>query len=228
MRMRSGQAFRGFTLLELLICIATIAVLLSLLFLVFGRVREAARSVSCTEQLRQLHVGLVAYAQEHRGYLPRGGTNSTDDSGFGGWQGTAWLKPTVNPAAGFSAYCGGQEVVNRLVVCPANRAQVTAVHAYQYTPEGYPYICNYEAMTQTGLSRSPANLWRVDTGRLLLLFDSGVGADWKGPGLTSVAGWDRLGARHQQRCNALWADGRVSAMPVSELKVENLVPQVRD
>jgi len=226
--MKSDRTSRGFTLLELLVRMAITAVLLSVLLVFFGKARQAAQGVNCTEQLRQLYVGLAAYAQEHRGYLPRGGTNSTDNGGFGEWQGTAWLKPTINPGAGFPAYCGGQDVVDRLVVCPANRAKVNATHAYQYTPEGYPYICNYEAMTQTGLSRNPANLWRIDTTRLLLLFDSGVGADWKGPGLTSAAGWDRLGARHRNRFNALWADGRVTAMQASELKVENLLPEVRD
>jgi prepilin-type processing-associated H-X9-DG protein len=103
--------------------------------------------------------------------------------------------------------------------------RVADAQAYNYTPEGYPYICNYEAMTNTGRSDKPANLWRIKTSELILLFDSGTEAAWKGPGLTAVSGWDRIVARHNKKFNALWADGRVTGMSTNELVANNLVPQ---
>ncbi len=221
----SARQVNGFTLLELLLVITIIGVLLVLLLPVFGRMRDAAQQTNCMGQLRQLYAGFAAYAQDHRGYLPRGGRNASDDKGFAAWGGTAWMKPTTDPQDGFPTYCGGQEAVNRLVVCPANRMRVEDGHAYNYTPEGYPYICNYEAMTNTGRSDKPANLWRIKTSELILLFDSGVQAEWKGPGLTAVSGWERIVARHNKKFNTLWADGRVTGMGTNELLEGNLIPQ---
>jgi prepilin-type N-terminal cleavage/methylation domain-containing protein/prepilin-type processing-associated H-X9-DG protein len=222
----SRRRVDGFTLLELLLVVAILGILLALLLPVFGRMREAAQQTNCMGQLRQLYTGIVGYAQDHRGYLPRGGRNASDDKGFAAWGGTSWMKPTTDPQDGFPTYCGGQESVNRLVVCPANRMRIeNASHAYNYTPEGYPYICNYEAMTNTGRNDKPANLWRTKTSELILLFDSGVQAAWKGPGLTAVAGWDRIVARHNKKFNALWADGRVTGMSSNELIEENLIRQ---
>jgi len=44
----------GFTLIELLVVIAIIAILASILFPVFARAREKARTASCQSNLKQL------------------------------------------------------------------------------------------------------------------------------------------------------------------------------
>ena len=44
----------GFTLMELLVVIAIIAILASILFPVFARAREKARTASCQSNLKQL------------------------------------------------------------------------------------------------------------------------------------------------------------------------------
>ncbi|NCO35313.1 MAG: prepilin-type N-terminal cleavage/methylation domain-containing protein [Armatimonadetes bacterium] len=45
---------RGFTLIELLVVIAIIAILAAILFPVFARAREKARTASCQSNLKQL------------------------------------------------------------------------------------------------------------------------------------------------------------------------------
>ncbi len=58
---------RGFTLIELLVVIAIIAILAAILFPVFARAREAARSTTCKSNLRQLGIAVQMYVQDNDG-----------------------------------------------------------------------------------------------------------------------------------------------------------------
>lgn len=55
---------KGFTLIELLVVIAIIAILASILFPVFGKAREKARTASCQSNLKQLALGVRMYMQD--------------------------------------------------------------------------------------------------------------------------------------------------------------------
>src|SRR5262245_26415405 len=61
----------AFTLIELLVVIAIIAILAALLLPVLSRAKEAARSVNCKNNLRQIGIGLSIYVQEHGAYPSR-------------------------------------------------------------------------------------------------------------------------------------------------------------
>lgn len=63
---------RGFTLVELLVVIAIIGVLLALLLPAVQAAREASRRIACTNNLRQLGLGIHAYASAKDGRLPPG------------------------------------------------------------------------------------------------------------------------------------------------------------
>ena len=60
---------RGFSLIELLVVIAIIAILAGMLFPVFARAREKARTASCVSNLRQLGMASEMYSQDHDGLL---------------------------------------------------------------------------------------------------------------------------------------------------------------
>ena len=66
---------RGFSLVELLVVIATIAVLIAILLPSLNKARSAARSLQCQSNLRQIGVALAMYVNGSKGYLPAGFDN---------------------------------------------------------------------------------------------------------------------------------------------------------
>jgi len=64
------QRGAGFTLVELLIVVAIIAVLLSILVPSLNRVRETAKEVACKAQMKQMGYAFLGYEQSNNGYWP--------------------------------------------------------------------------------------------------------------------------------------------------------------
>lgn len=60
----------GFTLIELLVVIAIIAILAAILFPVFARARDAARSTNCLSNMKQISLGLSMYLEDNNDTIP--------------------------------------------------------------------------------------------------------------------------------------------------------------
>lgn len=68
---------RAFTLIELLVVIAIIAVLIALLLPAVQSAREAARRISCVNNMKQIGLALANYESSNQSF-PLGGVTSTD------------------------------------------------------------------------------------------------------------------------------------------------------
>lgn len=70
MKRTNVKGRNGFTLVELLVVVAIIAVLLALVVPQGFRMMEEARRTQCRNQLRDLGVAMLLYASDHDGWLP--------------------------------------------------------------------------------------------------------------------------------------------------------------
>lgn len=75
------QAGSGFTLVELLVVIAVIAVLSGLLLPALAKGKSQAVASQCLSNQRQINLALQMFADDHQGYLP--GSDNTGGKGVG-------------------------------------------------------------------------------------------------------------------------------------------------
>ncbi|NCO36758.1 MAG: hypothetical protein AUJ92_19460 [Armatimonadetes bacterium CG2_30_59_28] len=61
---------RGFTLIEMLIVIAIMAILAAILFPVFAKAREKARQAACSSNLKQIGLAVMMYISDYDQVLP--------------------------------------------------------------------------------------------------------------------------------------------------------------
>jgi prepilin-type N-terminal cleavage/methylation domain-containing protein/prepilin-type processing-associated H-X9-DG protein len=169
---RSGPRAVGFTLIELLVVIAIIAVLIALLLPAVQAAREAARRMTCTNNLKQIGIALHNYHDTHRAFAPGylshwkqdGGDAGTAEDDIGhGWGWASQILPYLEQPAVFNAINFGLTMTYRAndtaqlirfdtYLCPSDGPkQLIPVRNQENTETVYTVAsANYVGMYGTG------------------------------------------------------------------------------
>ena len=138
----SNQQSRNnaFTLIELLIVIAIIAILAAILFPVFARARENARRASCMSNLKQIGLGVMQYTQDYDEKLPRSAVCGPELLESGG---LSTNSDCASPAPGNYYHLWWHQMYpyvksTQVFICPST----TATWSGGYVPSSYVYGLN--------------------------------------------------------------------------------------
>jgi prepilin-type processing-associated H-X9-DG protein/prepilin-type N-terminal cleavage/methylation domain-containing protein len=242
---------RAFTLVELLVVIATIALLLALLMPALAAARSQARGLVCRSHLRQLVLANIGYATENNGFYAPAAKDMWDNSGRHRWHGVRVgqgepFDPLKGPLVGYLA--DGQ-----IKECPA---RVGFVESDEWSTNfergcgGYGYNMGYlgSRLWDAGLS-GPQAFQQAYTrttgaaevacpGQTLMFADTAMAnsgdslieysfaeppfAVFAGQVLTDFRMSPSIHFRHGDSANVGWTDGHAGPQPMAESDMTNV------
>lgn len=194
-----------FSLIELLVTIAIIAVLSSLLLPALGKARKSVQAVTCKNMLRQLGSGGALYAQDYGTYYPP--YWQKDDGSTGRWYYPEFI----------GGYVGIRQVADwPKMNCPSETRRLTT-SGVDKIATWYPSAPDYGySRSDLGLSEPP-NLKRITSpSQKAFLSDSSNwtvnGASVVSTGAPSYAdGSSAPWCRHQRNFNAVFFDNHAAS-----------------
>lgn len=127
----------GFTLIELLVVIAILAILASLLMPAFAQAREKGRQAYCMNNLHQLALAMLLYAEDNDGgYVP-----AQDPDNLMRWHGRreSWDQPFDPKKGPLWDYYGTEG----LKTCPSFDPDLESQGSFEQGTGGYGYNSQY-------------------------------------------------------------------------------------
>jgi len=233
----NSRPLEGFTLIELLVAVAVIVILAGLLFPALSAARETARRASCMNNLRQLYLANVMYADENGSYVAAASDIFT--SNLKRWHGarTSTSQPFDGSHGPLAPYLGGSGRIRqcrsfaRFANGTAENAFEASCGAYGYNATGvgsliYSRGYRVEAMS---VGANPAHI--RDPSRTVMFADCAFPQPYGNnpkylieysfaepyhwvfnPGRESAFRPDpSIHFRHNGRANVVWCDGHISS-----------------
>ena len=219
-RRRAGAT--GFTLVELLVVVAILAILAAMLLPVFARARNRARRTACLSNLRQLSSAMSMYVQDFDEVLPR------------------WAYPGAAPCA--MVWSQGLMPYHReinLYFCPAYgrpdpRGSPLEGSPYWGPTHAYLYDLVYASYGYNALYLDATKLAAVDrpTETVLLVdtvFPGQENRSWGyfGAFPPSAGGMGVATNRHNGGANVAFVDGHVKWLPRESLMADDSLWDLR-
>ena len=211
---------KRFTLIELLMVIAIIAILAGLLLPALAGVKKEGQRMQCLNNMRQLGFCANQYADDNNDWYSHGGASSISNYIFkiastGGLKN--YIKGKQDPALGN---------VSPLVICPlGNRYSTTRTNYDDVFSYGFNYFLTDYMTPRTHTTISRAKV-KNPSGRMLL---SELGRDnWLrksgspfGHG-TMQSSRDQYHAfRHNKQCGVTYVDGHVDFIPYKKFPYDS-------
>ena len=195
----------GFTLIEMLVVVAIIAVLASIMFPVFSRARAAARKTACASNLRQIGTAFELYVSDNDECFPDAYCDCP----------AITSPPNLNaghlmwPEA-IQPYCRNTDLftcaeVPRMTFgpAPAPPGDAGPYGMNQFTASGR-FIGAFEDPAATVLAMDSCRGVATDPNESRTDGDASLM-----PGFA----WDDISIRHHKRSNVLFIDGHIKCMP---------------
>ncbi len=216
---------RGFTLVEILIVIAIIALLAGIAFPVFSKARESGRRTVCLSNLKQLGMAFAQYTQDSGRYPFAGNLQNWAQGGMwvtGGESGVKKNYPLGGP--GLAQNSAPFDYIPNQEAYPEQGA------LYPYIKNTAVFICpsgedaekkrlSYSMNCAVGLM-STVRIKEPD--KIVLLVDEAKtlndGFFWAADNASST---DRLTERHSGGGNLLFADGHVKLFPFKTFPLDD-------
>ena len=205
MRALLNRAAIGFTLVELLLVIAIIAILASLLLPALGYAKESARSVACMNNLRQLGVADSLYATDNDDNYPA--FRKCCDASVGDMT-TGTLQPYLENKNVYLCLTDKIELSSRKLR-PNTNTGGGGSRFNRFAPRNYSYAMNCGICHETKVSAFK------EPGKTMLLMEGNLGPnDYSGQ--VGPRGFGRfaesLSLRHKGHGQLLFSDTHVGKM----------------
>jgi prepilin-type processing-associated H-X9-DG protein len=236
-----GQAKRhrsslAFTLVELLVVIGVIGALIALLLPAMARAREAARTVACASNIRQIGIATLAYANHNKGFLPvpvlgGGLKGGRPESAIWGTNEYAWLDFTQGTLI---PELGGPRVAEELFKCASDDEPRPLSDYYVVRVRNFSYVFSTEVFDHDapppGFKSKRISQIRCPS-RKVVLFENGDTPGLNAPPITFPSSTSTdphtgphllIGLRHRNKSNVFWADGHVDLFDSLSLKESNV------